>query len=95
MPRWASRIQLLVTDVRVQRIQGISEEDAKAEGADCRSDLAWGGLYGTDPNTMPAWAVDHGYRFGFRELWDSINADRGFGWDTNPWVWVVEFEVKT
>lgn len=31
------------------------------------------------------------YRFGFQQLWDSINAKRGYGWDKNPWVWVIEF----
>lgn len=90
MPRWASRIQLLITDVQVERLNDITEEDAKAEGTSCRSDLAWGGLYGTDPDTMPAWAVDHGHRYGFREIWEQINGEGS--WDANPWVWVVGFE---
>ena len=85
MPRWASRITLEVKAVRVERVQDITEDDAKAEGATplevphLREAMEQGGLrYGA-------------HKFGFSELWDSINAKRGFGWDANPWVWVVEF----
>lgn len=76
MPRWASRITLEVTRVRVERLQDISESDAKAEGCSVSKD-------------------SHGEyqaRVAFTELWDSINAKRGFGWSVNPWVWVVEFK---
>lgn len=69
MPRWASRTTLEVTNVKVERVQDISEEDAKAEGVGCV------------------------YSMEFAKLWDSINEKRGFGWDKNPWVWVVEFKV--
>jgi hypothetical protein len=77
MPRWASRILLEVTAVRVERLQDITEADAGAEGAET------------------AWCLVTGkpqYREGFYELWDSINKDRGLGWDSNPWVWVVSFK---
>jgi hypothetical protein len=70
MPRWASRITLEITNVRVQRLQEISEADAEAEGA-------------------PEHPYDH--KTAFRRIWDSINAKRGFGWDTNPFVWVLTF----
>lgn len=76
MPRWASRITLQVTDVRVERVQDISEADAMAEGV-----VAW---HDTVDGTV--------YRPEFHLLWDSINATRGFGWSANPWVWVIEFE---
>ena len=83
MPRWASRITLDVASVRVERLQDISEADAQAEGAPIgeyfKDDLDGGRLVKADR------------RLGFRVLWDSINAKRGYGWDVNPWVWVVEF----
>lgn len=79
MPRWASRIMLEVTDVRVERIQEMDEFDAIAEGVyiDAIPDLQ---------------NSEHPHLDRFPELWDSINAERGFGWDSNPWVWVVEFK---
>lgn len=89
MPRWASRIDLEVTGVRVERLQEISEEDARAEGVDewipceIRTGIRariWGG--GKRQGT----AREH-----FSILWDSINSKRGYGWDANPWVWVIEF----
>ena len=77
MPRWASRLTLAVTSVRVERVQEITEADARAEGIEPqRSDYS-----GEDSNSLQ-----------FRDLWDSINAARGYGWAVNPWVWVVEFE---
>ncbi len=77
MPRWASRLTLRITNVYVKRVQNISGEDAVAEG--------WPGTSSLETPLPPlVW---------FRSLWDSINAKRGFGWDTNPWVWVIEFEV--
>lgn len=78
MPRWASRITLEITGVRVERVQEISEADAEAEGVEAST-------------------FDGGqsfeYRLNFPDLWDSINAKRGFGWDANPLVWVIEFKV--
>jgi hypothetical protein len=71
MPRWASRITLEVTGVRIERLQDISAQDAWAEGIPHSPD------------------VDPGHEY--QELWDSLNAVRGYGWDANPWVWVVEF----
>lgn len=74
MPREAARLFLRVKDVRVERVQDISEEDAKAEGV-------------TAINNSEC-----GYRGAFRELWNTLNAKRGFDWYTNSWVWVIEFE---
>jgi len=81
MPRWASRITLRVTGVRVERVQDISQEDAQAEGIE----------RGTYTNKgHDGWWYD--YVDQFRLLWDSINAKHGFGWGANPWVFVIEFE---
>lgn len=85
MPRWASRILLEVTGVRVERVQDISEYDAQQEGAQHVTPSAI--LHKFDPPPLA------GYQSGFRDLWDGINTKRGFAWDTNPWVWVVEFRI--
>lgn len=74
MPRWASRITLEIDDVRAERLQEITEEDAIAEGAQCAG--------------VPASLTNRG---AFAKLWDTLNASRGFGWNQNPWVWVIEF----
>jgi len=77
MPRWASRLTLEITGVKVERVQDISSRDAWNEGATCSC---------TSPVPQCAGNID-----AFRNIWDSINAKRGYGWDANPWVWVVEF----
>lgn len=79
MPRWASRITLEVLGVRVERLQDISEEDARAEGA-ALEDGQWTDEDGT---------LRSDYRTAFRRLRISINGQDS--WDANPWVWVVEF----
>jgi hypothetical protein len=77
LPRWASRITLRITDVRVERLQDITEDDARAEGC--------------DPVVHPDGAVDCGTRkTTFAGLWNKINGPGA--WDANPWVWVVSFE---
>lgn len=76
MPRWASRITLEVISVRVERVQDISDSDIEREGVSVEN----------------LECTYHGRRVLFKQLWDSINAKRGFGWDVNPWVWVVEFK---
>lgn len=72
MPRWASRITLEITGVRVERVQEITPLDALAEGITPQKELS---------------AVAQ-----FAELWETLNAQRGFGWKANPWVWVIEFK---
>ncbi|WP_373379858.1 hypothetical protein [Cupriavidus nantongensis] len=82
MPREACRIQLEVTDVRVERLNDCSEADAIAEGIAPELD-GWTD-YSNPSCQMFISPVD-----SYRTLWDSIN---GAGaWDANPWVWVVEF----
>jgi hypothetical protein len=76
---------LEITEVRVQRLQEISEEDARAEGVDSYKHIGKrdrnGDMYSTE-----------NYAYRFRELWDSINAKRGYGWDKNVWVWALTFK---
>ena len=92
MPRWASRITLEVTDVRVERLNSISEQDSIAEGIE-RHYSGWRPyttmFYEADGVTPANYLRDP--RESYRQLWDSLNAERGHGWDVNPWVWVVEF----
>jgi hypothetical protein len=83
MPRWASRITLEVTEVRVEQLQSISEEDAKAEGV--TTDAQQGTL-----NRKPATLYPMTHRQAFIWLWDAINGERA-PWASNPWVWVVGF----
>lgn len=81
MPRWASRITLEITGVRVERLHDISEDDAKAEGCHGTGASSEGWLH----DSLPL------YTAVFRELWDSINAKRA-PWGSNPWVWVISFK---
>jgi hypothetical protein len=93
MPRWASRILLEVVSVRVERLQEISQEDAIAEGIErvggAASCSPWRNYLIGKPGEMSLHCSAPSR--SFQTLWDSINASRGFGWDVNPWVWVIEF----
>lgn len=92
MPRWASRLTLEITDLGVERVQDISKQDALAEGIEALKDQfngcfvvaeeigKGGGMSGTTAKEC------------FQRIWDSINAKRGYGWDVNPWVWVISFK---
>jgi hypothetical protein len=88
MPRWASRLTLTVTDVRVQRLQDISEEDARAEGIEWR-DSMWGTWRGDGSQLCGG---SDNARDAYRCLWLNIN-DPG-SWDANPWIAAVTFDVR-
>ena len=94
MPKWAARTWLRVTDVRVERLQEITEADAKREGfADTETvDRSLEGKRLTADLTFGAMTVWASASGNFETLWDALNAKRGYGWDVNPWVWVVTFE---
>lgn len=84
LPHFASRLTLEVTDVRVQRLQEISEADAFAEGVEA------------NPYVMADGTVDDlmsiSAQSNFEALWDSINGERpGCSWEANPWVWAISF----
>lgn len=80
MPRHSSRILLEITGVRVERLQDISEDQARAEGI---------GAQATE--SFRATGVERPAGFAFRDLWASAGGE----WDANPWVWVVEFKRVT
>lgn len=102
MPRWASRITLLVTEVRIQRLQDISEADALAEGIICQNVITdvkcYGGMpseetadrfwNGTEPDDDDGWesAGD-----AYAEMWTSINGEGS--WEANPWVVACTFSA--
>lgn len=88
MPRWASRITLEITGVRVERLQDISEEDALAEGINRISHGREGNYYHharsePDPHNWCC-PID-----AYRELWQSLHSPES--WGANPWVWMIEF----
>lgn len=97
MPRWASRIDLEITAVRVERLLKISKEDAIAEGAK-RNDAPgeeWDGSYLTQRyiDGIEGAQDDEPHesaRAWYSNLWESINGPHS--WVLNPWVWVVEFK---
>lgn len=86
MPKWAARIWLEITEVRVERVQDISEEDAKAEGL--IYDGAWwlGGIHPVKKTPL-CWPYA---RYAFAALWDSIHGKDA--WDRNDWVFAYSFE---
>lgn len=88
MPKWASRIRLLVTRVRIERVQNITEEDAIAEGIWFDGQY-WRAVTHPIKGGLKCWPSA---REAFRQLWDSIYAKQGRGWDTNPLVGVLYFE---
>ncbi|GAB4422275.1 MAG: hypothetical protein OHK0011_01010 [Turneriella sp.] len=79
MPRWASRITLEITGVRVERLQEISTEDVYAEGMPKRQEIRSDA--GVHRASTSAW---------YRHLWEEINGEES--WAANPWVWVIEFK---
>jgi hypothetical protein len=87
MPKWACRLRLRVTDVRVERVQEISEEDARAEGCVCDVEIERQLPGGEPADYTGLYATER-----FEEGWDALNAKRGFGWAKNPWVWALTFE---
>lgn len=78
MPRWASRITLEITEVRAERLQEITEKDAIKEGFSIMMGVTEGGDLGLASA-----------KYAFMKKWDSLNANRGYSWESNPWVWVI------
>ena len=88
MPRWASRILLEITNVRVERLNAISEEDAEAEGIDMEalydSQDCYDCIAGHNMTGRPT------VTGAFKYLWESIYGEES--WKANSWVWVIEFK---
>ena len=91
MPKVASRITLTDTEVRVQRLQEISDDDAVAEGVDLERYVAVSDSAGMHScgEAEPTDPVEE-----YRNLWDSLSAARGYGWETNPWIVALTFTVE-
>lgn len=121
MKKQYAHIWLEITNIRVERLQEITEEDAKVEGVkpnicdsaryvngkwivDEKDHCPAAGTMGCPENCLLDWTnylggdddePAYSAKESFQTLWDSINAKRGFGWESNPWVWVVEFKRTT
>lgn len=94
MPRWASRLTLTVTDVRVERLQDCSEHDAWAEGCTKGEPDDAGGFFPAeelDPSGIGYRGWDNA-RDWYADLWDQINGEGS--WDANPWVAAYTFTVE-
>jgi hypothetical protein len=87
MPRWASRITLEITNVGVQRLNSISQNDAAREGL---HKLPASGRYCITPGAQYFGGASHDAREVFSWLWQSIYGEES--WQANPWVWVIEFK---
>ncbi|USS44674.1 hypothetical protein NFI99_23900 [Burkholderia glumae] len=84
MPIWASRLSLHVVGIRIERLQSISEADARAEAAPLEEHHTRG--YCAGESRQPSIRA-------FRDAWDREHAARGYAWDANPWVWVISFRL--
>lgn len=96
MPRWASRITLEITDVRIEPLESITEADAKAEGVeaewcDPNDGEQYESLSGEDIGGGHGYTSPRSYVAGFMRAWSRINGKRA-PWETNPLVWVIEFQ---
>lgn len=99
MPRWISRLTLTITDVRIERLQDISEEDAIAEGITMTLEdspaCAWfSGIHTNTnlaPENMDGWHINDA-QAAFQDLWNKINGANA--WDANPWVIAISFSVE-
>lgn len=83
MPKWACRIWLEITDIRVERLQEITEEAIYKEG--------YAPFMHTDADGNVR-ELSSGLIWFSETIWDSLNEKRGYGWEVNPWVWVITFK---
>jgi hypothetical protein len=88
MPRAWSRLTLEITAVRVERLQAITEDDARAEGVEREFEVTLATFTNGSLHTIDRAST---YLLGYKHAWDEINQKRGYPWSSNPWVWVVSF----
>jgi len=97
MQKWVCRLVLRVTGLRVERLRMIDETGATNEGIRPVKPDMWEEYLDSLEPRYPDYLNDQRYtisaRDSFETLWNSINAERGYGWDANPLVWVIEFEI--
>jgi len=91
MPKKFSRITLEIVDLRVEQLQNISELDAHLEGIERSADSSGYTWYKNYLDEYPSNFKQNPIK-SFKSLWDSINKKRGYSWDSNPWVYVIEFK---
>lgn len=90
MPRWVSRLTLEIVNIRVERLQDITKDDAKAEGVS--NVWSWDAERNNKHPEHFRRALLNPYVANYSVLWDELNFKRGFGWNLNPWVWIIEFK---
>lgn len=87
MPRWASRITLEITDIRIEQVQEITEHEAIKEGV---LDHRFNGYESISEEEIRE-LLNGSPKVAFRCLWYSLYEKKGLGWNANPWVWVLTF----
>lgn len=91
LPRWASRLELRITDVAIEPLHAITHEDAIAEGMgylDDQNRERWSSVAPPGESHFPT-PLEL-----FRDTWDALNFRRGYGWETKPFVYVIGFELS-
>jgi hypothetical protein len=105
MPKWAARIWLELTGVRVERIQDIPTDDIIAEGIQIPVSADKGHPLIRVTGKYPPvrylrkregkdWTEEELFRAHFASTWDELNTKRGYSWESNPWVWVLDFKRR-
>lgn len=89
MPRWASRLTLEITNVRIQQLWQITADDCFYEGASCKRLEGASASWNQDP-----FDIYDSLRDNFRSNWDFLHSKKDFGWGGNPWVWVITFKIE-
>ncbi len=90
LPRWASRMTLEILDISIQRLQDMNDYDALGEGVELGMDAYFYSPFPIKDQKHKRYVTA---KAAFRDLWDMINESRGYGWNSNPWVWVIKYKT--